>query len=67
MALRKLKTPMLVRVLVRAVRRSVEFFDACIREREFFGDAETHAALVDRLAISDAVHAIKKKAGDVVR
>jgi hypothetical protein len=67
MALRKPTTEMLVRVLVRAVRRSVEFFDACIREREFFGDAETHPALVDRLAISDAVHAIKKKAGDVVR
>ncbi len=61
MDLRRVKTDVLVRVLVLSARRSAEFFDACIREREFFGDAETHQALVDRVAISDAVGALKKK------
>ena len=62
MALRKVDTSVLVRVLGRAARRSAEFFDACIREREFYGDPETHAAIADRLKISDAVSALKKKA-----
>ena len=61
MALRRLSTSVLVQVLVKAMRRSAEFFDACIREREFYGDAETHKAIADRLVISDAVSALKKK------
>ena len=61
MELRKLSTSVLVHVLGKAARRSAEFFDACIREREFFGDAETHKAIADRLVISDAVSALKKK------
>ena len=62
MELRKLHTSTLVHVLGKAARRSAEFFDACIREREFYSDAETHKALADRLVISDAVSALKKKA-----
>jgi hypothetical protein len=62
MELRRLRTEVLVRVLGTATRRSAEFFDACIREREFYGDAETHTALADRLVISEAVSALKKKA-----
>jgi hypothetical protein len=61
-AIRRVQTARLVRVLGMAMRRSVEFFDACIREREYFDDAETHAALADRLALSVAVSALKKKA-----
>ena len=61
MELRKLSTSVLVHVLGKAARRSAEFFDACIREREFYGDAETHKAIADRLVISDAVSALKKK------
>jgi hypothetical protein len=53
----------LARVLARAMRRSVEYFDACIREREFFDDAETRDALVARLAMSDAVGAIRRRVG----
>ena len=63
MDLRKLDTSVLVHVLGRAARRSA-FFDACIREREFYGDPETHAAIADRLEISDAVSALKKKADE---
>jgi len=62
MFLRKIDTPRLLRVLALSMRRSVEYFDACIREREYFDDAETHGALVDRLAMSDAVRALRAKA-----
>jgi hypothetical protein len=60
--LRRVPTARLVSVLARAMRRSAEFFDACIREREYFDDEETRAALADRLALSDAVSALKKRA-----
>jgi len=61
MFVRSVPSPALARVLARAMRRSVEYFDACIREREFFDDAETHDALVARLALSDAVGAIRRR------
>ena len=61
MFVRKVPSPALARVLARAMRRSVEYSDACIREREFFDDAETHDALVARLALSDAVGAIRRR------
>jgi hypothetical protein len=60
---REAPSPKLARVLARAMRRSVEYFDACIREREFFDDAETHEALAARLAMSGAVRAIRRRVG----